>query len=478
MTPDIRELIDSAELRVNNQAEIEQTVKFLKGELKQLKFTIKEQKLLIQEQKEKIEKGLDIPEDIEILKDMLLAQRREIKKRDKDFEILEQRIEELKVKKEINKNSEAHEEKNEELINAKKLIIQLTEENEKYQINETNNKSKINELAEFNKKFHLENEILEEKLNELDSNSSIVKTDLKNSIDISSEITALNEKIRDLENERKKLKRNLESANSTSNKLVEEINVHLNEISELNKEIRGKNIKLSALNEKSNSLKRQNIKMQKTIIDPLNREDFSLDEIKDKKPVEMMEYLEKENMNLIKIINELRNSVAESYNHGRLKISNKVEPIEMNGNVEEINTSEKQLINNYRFNQGLPYYYQNILFMRIFSILKHHEKEAVLDSIIEDLNYSKDSNIKRYLISLLIDMLSELKDERVYKLLIKLLQDDDWLIRLYLVKALYKIEISELNKRFKKPLKILLADNDLDVREASEEILSFMRLIP
>ncbi len=477
MTPDIRELINSAELRVNNQAELEQTVKFLKGELKQLKFTIKEQKLLIQGQKEKIEKNFDVPEDIEILKDMILAQRQEIKKNDKDFEILEQKIEELKANVDINKKSEAPEAKNEELINAKKLIIQLTGENEKYQIKETNNKSQINELTEVNKKFHLENEILKEKLNELNSNSPMVKTDLKYSINLSSEITVLNEKISDLENERVKLKHNLESANNTSNKLVEEINVQLNEISELNKVIREKSIKLSVLNEKSNSLKRQNIKMQKTILDPLNTEIFTLDELKDKKPVEMMEYLEKENIKLIKTINELRNNVAELHNHGRLKISNKVEPIETNGNVEEINTSEKQLINNYRFNQGLPYYYQNILFMRIFSILKHHEKDAVIDSIIEDLTSSKDSNIKRYLISLLIDMLSELKDERVYKLFIELLQDDDWLIRLYLVKALYKIEINELNRRFKEPLKILLADNDLDVREASEEILSFINYL-
>ena len=155
MTPDLKNLINSVE----NQ---DQTIKLLKDEISKLKFTIKEQKILIQNQKEKTQKKMEVPEDIEILKDIIITQRQELNKKDKDIDILEKKIEEIIPNADTDTILRKEEIENEELINAKKMIIQLTEENELYQVNESNAKKIISDLIEQNDKLNSEYETLKE----------------------------------------------------------------------------------------------------------------------------------------------------------------------------------------------------------------------------------------------------------------------------------------------------------------------------
>ena len=491
MTPDLKNIINSVETEDKTQSELEQTIKLLKDEISKLKFTIKEQKILIQNQKAKTQQKMEVPEDIEILKDIIITQRQELNKKDKDIDILEQKLEEIIPNADMDTILRKEEIENEELLNAKKLIIQLTEENEVYQVNESNAKKIISDLIEQKDKLISETENLKEQgallksrdtpldldqqnleeINVADNkiNDLLVKVDdlieenihwkeevvsterdKEDPMDAKSEFNELSKKITFLEEENKKLIRNLETANNISNRLVEEIDGYLIEISDLNNEVRDKNVKISASNEKYSSLKRQNIELQERALENLNKKDFTSSQ---KNINEIQENdLETIIVNLKGEINKLNNEIVI------LKEDESIVSNEINQKL--------------RLKQGAPNYYQIDLFMRLFQILDKDEKDILIEAIIEDLIKLKDNEIKRYIILLLITLLNDLKeDQRIYKELIRLFKDDDWLIRLTLVKTLYRTDNDELIEIFKKPLKSLLDDVDLDVREASEQIL-------
>ena len=490
MTPDLKDKINSVENQDKTQSELEQTIKLLKDEISRLKFTIKEQKVLIQNQKEKTLKKMEVPEDIEILKDIIITQRQELNKKDKDIDILEQKIEEIIPNADTDTILRKEEIENEELINAKKMIIQLTEENELYQVNESNAKKIISDLIEQNDKLNSEYETLKEqgfllktrdtapdlgpqnleetnvadnKINDLlvkvddlieETNQwkeDVVSTELENenAMNIKSDFNEFSNKIAFLEEENKKLIRNLETANNISNRLVEEIDGYLIEISDLNNEIRDKNVKISALNEKSGSLKRQNIELQERTLENLNKEDFTSSQ---------------KNIDLIQG-NDLE-TIIENLKEEINKLNNEIVNLKEDKSIVSKRNNQKL-----RLKQGAPNYYQIDLFMRLFQILDKDEKDILIESIIEDLIKLKDNEIKRYIILLLITILNDLRDDRIYKELLRLFRDDDWLIRLTLVKTLYRTDNDGLIEIFKKPLKSLLDDVDLDVKEASEQIL-------
>lgn len=490
MTPHLKDLINSVETHDKSQSELEQTVKLLKDEISKLKFTIKEQKILIQNQKAKTQQKMEVPEDIEILKDIIITQRQELNKKDKDIDILEQKLEEIIPNADMDTILRKEEIENEELINAKKLIIQLTEENELYQVNESNAKNIISDLIKQKDQLISETENLKEqgfllksrdtpldldqqnleeinpadnKINDLlvkvddlieetiHWKEDVVSTELdkENSRDFKSNFNELSNKIIFLEEENKKLNRNLETANNISNRLVQEIDGYLIEISDLNNEIRDKNVKISASKEKYSSLKRQNIELQERTLEKLNKEDFTSSQ---------------------KNINEIQENdletIIENLKGENNKLNNEIANLKEDKSIVSNNSNQRL-----RLKQGAPNYYQIDLFMRLFQILNKNEKDILIEAIIEDLIKLKDNEIKRYIILLLITVLNDLKDERIYKELIRLFRDDDWLIRLTLVKTLHRTDNDELIEIFKKPLKILLDDVDLDVREASEQIL-------
>ena len=403
MRKDLKNLIESIEEKDTSASEYKEKVKFLKEEIKKLNFTINEQKNLIREQGNKIQKKeeMNILGDIQILNDMIISQRQDLKKKEKDIEILEQRIEELKIELNKNKLSREIDFNDEELINAKKLIVQLTDENETYR---------------------LDNEKLKNKIQNLESKNQILPTSQFN----------------DIIGKNNKLKKDLDTANITINNLIEEVKNYLKDISNQDKEIREKNIKISALTEKFENTKRRNIELQKNIEDFSNspnlpNEKYEDYELKLQESEGIVRNLKDENERLNNIILELKN------NKPRLEY-------------------------NFIANQCAPKYYQSMLFMRLFSSLEKYKKELIIDLLIQDLLNSQNLDMKRFI----IDILSEIKEERkVRETLIEMINSENWLIKLHLVKALSKFEAKEI----KEPLKQLLNDPDLDVREAVEKVL-------
>jgi len=442
MRKDLKKLIDSIdsiEEKETSTSDYEQEIKHLKDEVRKLGFTISEQKKLIREQENKLLKSedIDIPGDIQILKDMLISQRQDLKKKEKDIEILEQRIEELKEELNKSKTDGDKDISNEELINAKKLIVQLTDENEMYKQNEDNAKILIKKLTEENETYRLDNENLKEQFQNLESETfKKLELDTTESISEKQVVPAgqLDEIIGKLEEENNKLKKDLDTANITINNLVEEVKSHLKDISDQDKEIREKNVKISALTEKFESAKRRYIELQKQI------EDFSnLPNL----PNEKFESYELKLQESEKIV---RNLKAEN-EHLILKLENKT-----------------SLEYNFIVDQCAPKYYQSMLFMRLFNSLDKYKKELIIDSLIQDLVNSQSLDMKRYI----IDILSEIKDDqKVCDTLIEMINNEDWLIRLHLVKALSKFDTKEI----KDSLEQLLNDPDLDVREAAYKAL-------
>lgn len=418
MRKDLKNLIDSIEEKGLGASEYKEEVKILKEEIKKLNFTISEQKNLIREQGNKIQKSekIDLPGDIQILNDMIISQRQDIKKKEKDIEILEQGIEELK--KELNKSKISGDKdfNNEELINAKKLIVQLTDENETYR---------------------LDNEKLKNKIQNLESNT-FKKLEFDTSESFSENQVVYSGQFNEIIGKNNKLKKDLDTANITINNLIEEVKNYLKDISNQDKEISEKNIKISALTEKFESAKRRNIELQKNIEDFSNSPNL---------PNEKYEDYELKLQESKKIVRNLKD-----------------ENERLNNLILELKNNKPSLEYNFIANQCAPKYYQSMLFMRLFSSLEKYKKELIIDSLIQDLLNSQNLDMKRFI----IDILSEMKEERrVRETLIEMINSENWLIKLHLVKALSKFEAKEI----KEPLKQLLNDPDLDVREAVGKVL-------
>jgi len=467
MSRDLKDLINALEEKNQAQTNYEISVRELKEEIERLKFTNKEQQILIQEQKEKLAKRLEVPEDIQLLKDVIVSQRQEIKKREKDIEILEQKLEEL----EENYKGSSISEENEELINAQKLIIQLTEENEMYRLNESSAKTLISELTELNEKYRRNCENLKAQLEKMENKSSIFDSKKVISSEIETDsirnLYELNERIVVLEEEKEKLSKKLENANNTHNRLVDDINMKIKEISDLNKEISEKNIKINVINEKFESLKRHNNELKENLAEFQNlKKEFDekkeFGEINDNELELLLENLKRENLELKQTINQL--------SENKLNIESlKADNLNLNNIISELIQNQTQLITyNLGVDQSLPKYYQANLFMRIFNVLDNPKKDLIIKALIHDLITTQNNDIKRSIINLL----STIKDTRIYDALGKIIHDEDWMIKLYTIKALYKFDVGEIKDHFTESLKQLLKDKDSDVRDAASTLLS------
>lgn len=85
----LRRLIDQIESETRNQGELEQSISVLRNENTTLRLTIDEQKTLIKKLRQELEiSSKELPENIKILKDIIVSQRREIIKNDEENEIL------------------------------------------------------------------------------------------------------------------------------------------------------------------------------------------------------------------------------------------------------------------------------------------------------------------------------------------------------------------------------------------------------
>ncbi len=89
MNKDFISMLDSIEEEHDTRLKLEQTVNNLRGEISTLHQIIKEQNVLIQSQEKRMEhQDKELPENINILKEIIISQRREITQMDSENETL------------------------------------------------------------------------------------------------------------------------------------------------------------------------------------------------------------------------------------------------------------------------------------------------------------------------------------------------------------------------------------------------------
>jgi hypothetical protein len=111
--------------------------------------------------------------------------------------------------------------------------------------------------------------------------------------------------------------------------------------------------------------------------------------------------------------------------------------------------------------------YPPTLFFKMYKMLSNDYKTLIVDLLIEDLKSSKRDS-RTYAIKIL----SAIKGPKIFEELKGLVKDDDWIVKLYLIKALGNFDYSETAEL----LKILQEDGDPDVREAAIETLSKLNM--
>jgi len=506
MSRDLKNLIDLVEKETKSQAELEHTIHSLKEEIDRLNFTINEQKLLIENLKSQMKdeelEQTKLPSEIDILKDIITTQRKEVESKDKIIDNLNDKLYELSSG--IESNGEIIQE---EFIKAQKLIVQLTDENEvlKQQIellqtqldeinaNETDEedwldvkaKAKENEelinfkrlnfqLMEENGLLRLEleslksrfQESLEEALSEkfdfdnadkadLTLKLESLKTKLHEQTETSlEELESVNEKNARLTLELESLKRNFQEQIETNKEQLELVNeknailtlelkslktnfqeqaeTRLEELDLANKKIIELTSELANYKAKLENLQEE--LSQPAIIAPEDALQFTkmkeeLDDFKDK-----LSKSQKENQELNERLSELN-----------LKVSpNQIEKIEITEN----------------FPKRIPL----SLFNRMYNLLEEKNRIKIIKLLIQDLQ-SSNSEIKRNAIRIL----SILKNDRVYEAFLEMINDEDWLVRYSIIKALSKFE--KKSEELKPILKKLSKDADVDVKELALRVL-------
>ncbi len=482
MSKDLKDLIDLVEEETKSQAELEHTIHSLKEEIDRLEFTVNEQKLLIENLKSQMKdeelEQVKLPSEIDILKDIITAQRKEIKNKDKIIDNLNDKLYELSsgIENDGEKISE-------EFINAQKLIVQLTDDNETYkdQIEHLKTqidtiKSKKNEgedwlddearakeseelinfkrlnfqLMEENGLLRVEIESLKSRfqksleeamskeldtINEdnvvLSSKLDSLKTKLHEQTESSlEELELVNNKNAQLTSELENLKTKFQEQRETS---LEELKLTNIEIADLTSELTDYKTKVEQLYEELEKTSQPAIISTEEALQFTNMKE-ELDDLNDK----LLTY-QKDNKELNEILRELK-----------LKVSN--------NDFEKIQVSEN-------FSKRLPL----SLFYRMYNLLEENKKITIINSLIRDLN-SNNSETKRNAIRIL----SVLQNNRVYNAFLEMLNDNDWLVRYRIIKALSKFD--KKSEELKPILKKLSKDVDVDVRELALRILEDISL--
>jgi len=475
MSKELKGLIDSVESSNQAESKLKITIRNLKEEIKRLNFTIGEQRSIIQNQKSMLSntQNNNIAEDISELKNVITQQRQDIVKKDKDVEILQQTIGEITVEYE---NVQQLEGENEKLIYANKEIVQLTEENE-------NLKNALANLQK-EKSDYKEKAPGEESSDLLDAKKLIIKLTEENGINLV-EVESLKQEI---ENQKKQNQENEATINQFSHELIE-----------VNKIVDQLTFDNDQYHEKINSLQH---KLEEPIIlqdelpkndgensqiEELNNNLFELEiENNDYKNLvntnfSIIENLKQRNIDMEKKLGEEINFVNQKISDLQEKVSEKDQELNSaslklqkfeNANIQlsdlivELKVNQEQKGESIEFesstksfsHEGLP----PNLFFRMYKLLGENDKIALVSQLIEDLS-SGIRDVRSYAIK----VLSVIKGNRVFEALKVLVNDNDWIVKLYLIKAFRNFNKAETIPLLKK----MQEDKDSDVREAAARVL-------
>jgi len=465
MSKELKDLIDSVDYSNKAHSDLENIINRLKEEISRLSFTIDEQRTIIQNQETKLSefKENNIPEDIIVLKDLVMNQRQDIIKKEKDIEILQQTI--ADISKEF-ENTQNFNEDNEELIYANKVIVQLTEENETNRLKIENLNTKIKELQE--KLVFKERDIGEENQDLINAKKLIFQLTEENGIS--------RVQIESLKQETEKLKTNLQENDGAKTQ-------YIHELDEVNKIVDQLTFDNDQYHEKVNYLQ-QKIEETVKFHEQASPEGVEIGDNLDELKGNLLR-LEVENTELKDIINtniSIIESLKQKIEEFLKKISERGEELEnLNIKHQKIENANKQLsdlivelkvreaqvfddiepviIPDHIVFEAFP----PTLFFKMYKQMTNDSKDVIVAQLVEDL--SSNNRDKR---TYAIKVLSFIKGPKVFDAFKGLVKDEDWIVKLYLIKALQNFENNEKIDM----LKELQKDKDIDVREAAIEMLS------
>ncbi|MBY8985501.1 MAG: HEAT repeat domain-containing protein [Candidatus Lokiarchaeota archaeon] len=407
MSKDLKDIIDTVEKDTKSHAELEAEINSLKEEINKLNGIIDEQKMLINEGSDSISLDVsNIPGEVDILKELIISQRKELIKKDEANESLNDKIDELKIKLEKTKDGTFTKQDNEDLIQAQELILAFTEESEDYRNQIEELKSKIKSLSG--------------------------KSEFE---DITQESTGESEEIVNI----KRLNFQLMEENGLLRVETESLKVQLQEqIEELNSgELQLAHQKIEALSleleEYDAQIQQLQQKLETVVTTPVNQT-HTTDEF-----------------------NNLKEEILK-YQDENQRLNNNILELDQNHPKQLSKNDYKSVIFHF------PQEFQISLFQKMYNLLDDIDKKTIINSLIKDLN-SKNNDVKRAILKIL----RELRDEKVYKVFLDLLHDEDWVIRYNVIKALTNFGFD--NKAFRDLLKKLTKDSDIDVRELAMKVL-------
>jgi len=501
MSRELRNLIESIDSANQAHSDLVTVIKYLKEEVQRLNLRVNEQKRIIKNQGIKISEfdDSDIPEDVLILKELITNQREDINKKDNHIKILEQNIEELTNSLDLTNISNGT---NEELNQANILITQLKDENKKEKIDNETLKKKIEKLE--NEGIFLASGMKNDEYQEL--------IDAKKIIFQLTEVNGLNGvKIESLKAEHKELREKLQEATTANENYQNEVNLANHEIEHLTIDLNETQEKVTFLKNKIDSLQTQDdeeltkLRNDSRTIDELldiiseletdkvhflqevNAKDKRILDLKESKEAFKERIMEQEKMmteqetEFNRLLDE-KESQLGSKSKDLIRIENANQ--QLNELIIELKNQEEKLMKQQKgaspkltppvtpllvtpvappFN-SLP---QN-LFLMMFHLLDNDNKNRIIDQLIDD-----SSHPEREIKTSAIKLLSLINSEKTFQALKNLIQDPDWIVKLYLIKAFFKFDNPEVISLLSK----FRSDQDPDVRETADRILEKLKRV-
>jgi len=501
MSRELRNLIESIDSANQAHSDLVTVIKYLKEEVQRLNLRVNEQKRIIKNQGIKISEfdDSDIPEDVLILKELITNQREDINKKDNHIKILEQNIEELTNSLDLTNISNGT---NEELNQANILITQLKDENKKEKIDNETLKKKIEKLE--NEGIFLASGMKNDEYQEL--------IDAKKIIFQLTEVNGLNGvKIESLKAEHKELREKLQEATTANENYQNEVNLANHEIEHLTIDLNETQEKVTFLKNKIDSLQTQDdeeltkLRNDSRTIDELldiiseletdkvhflqevNAKDKRILDLKESKEAFKERIMEQEKLmteqetEFNRLLDE-KESQLGSKSKDLIRIENANQ--QLNELIIELKNQEEKLMKQQKgaspkltppvtpllvtpvappFN-SLP---QN-LFLMMFHLLDNDNKNRIIDQLIDD-----SSHPEREIKTSAIKLLSLINSEKTFQALKNLIQDPDWIVKLYLIKAFFKFDNPEVISLLSK----FRSDQDPDVRETADRILEKLKRV-
>ena len=471
MSKELKDLIDTIDSTNRAHSGLSKMINHLKEEVQRLTFTINEQKKVIRSQSAKLSslEENNLPTDIQVLKEMIVNQRQDIVKKDKDIEILKKTLEDISLELEETKQFR---EENEELIYAQKSIVQLTEENEI-----------------LNKKVQK----LQQALNSREDDKEIDKD--QQLIDAKKLLFQLTEengiksvKIESLKAEIKELKSDLEKISDINQELANDLNLNSQSNEDLTIQLKNLREKIRYLQEKlqimknqqeklgEDSQKREGIENLKENLEMLKEENFKLKNIIETN-TNIIQDLRTQNEVLSEELEDrkIKEQEFQLQNENNIKeLTQKLLKIEnanqqLNITINELREKEQKIQNMKRSEEDEDIkrsFLRNVnpdLFRLMYDRLSNDDQLKVKDILIQDLrNESREAR------TYAIKILSLIKDKEILKELKAMTFDQDWIVKLYLIKAFSRFDKDEV----KDTLEELIKDPDPDVRESADKILT------